>query len=327
MEQRLMLKQLITAIIISFMLIAMYIFPYGGKSNLPIIAIANYGPHSSLSSAILGFKEQMEADGFVENKTIQYAIADVGFDPALIPQMLTALKAKNPEAMLVMTTPVAQSAKGKIKDIPLIYTVITDPVEAGLIKEKYTPEQNMTGSSDMQDLRAFLQFAKSLLPAAKKIGLLYSTSESNDAALVNMMREASLEFGMEIIAIAVEQARDVPIRVQEFKDKADLIYVGSSGPIQPTLPAIAAEARKMKIPVFNMDEQAVKDGLALASFAVDYKTVGRNAAKLAIEILRGKKVNELTPLYPKTTEHRGLINKNLAVEFGIDIPQNVEIVE
>lgn len=294
---------------------------------LPVIAIANYGPHASLNAAISGFKEQLKADGFIENKTIRYKIADVGFDPSLIPQMLVSLKAKHPNVMLVMTTPVAQAAKAKIHDIPLIYTVITDPVEAGLIQEKYKADVNMTGSAETQDLRAFLKFSKSILPKATRVGLLYATSEANDIALLNMMKSSASEIGMSVVAIPVEQARDVPIRMQEFKDKVDLIYVGTSGPIQPTLPAIAAEARKMRIPIFNAEAQAVKDGLALASFGVDYVAVGRNAGKLATAVLHGQKINELEPLYPEIEDHHGVINKKLATEFSVNIPSGVEVVE
>lgn len=297
------------------------------RNTLPVVAIANYGPHASLHAAIAGFKEQMRAEGFAENQNIHYETADVGFDPSLIQQMLISLKAKNPKAMLVMTTPVAQAAKGKIHDIPLIYTVITDPVEAGLIKEKYKADGNITGSSDMQDLKAFLQFSKSILPQAKRVGLLYATSEANDIALVNMMKASAAKLDMSVIAIPVEQARDVQIRMQEFKNKVDLIYVGTSGPIQPTLPVISAEARKMHIPLFNVEEQAVKDSLALASFGIDYKAVGKNAAKLTADVLRGQKISELTPLYPTSEDHHGVVNQKLAAEFGIAIPANTEIVE
>lgn len=296
------------------------------QNKLPVIAIANYGPHSSLEATIYGFKAQMHDSGFVEDQNIHYEIADVGFDPALIPQMILSLKAKNPKMMLVMATPIAQAAKHKIHNIPLIYTAITDPVEAGLLKEKHQANDNISGSSDMQDLTAFLKFVISLLPTAKKVGVLYSTSEANDTALVNMMRKSASSLDMSVIAVPVEQVRDVQTRVQALKDKVDFIYVGTSGAIQPALPTIAAEARKMHIPVFNVEDQAVKDGIALASFGINYTTVGKNAGKLAVKVLQGQKINDLAPLYPSAEEHHAVINKKLAVEYSITIPPYVEVV-
>ncbi|MFO1256957.1 MAG: ABC transporter substrate-binding protein [Gammaproteobacteria bacterium] len=322
-----MKKQFYCIAVFVILITAFTIYNNDTHTQLPVVAIANYGPHASLDAAIAGFKEQMREEGFSENQDIRYEIANVGFDPSLISQMLTSLKAKNPKAMLVMTTPIAQAAKGKIHDIPLIYTVITDPVEAGLIREKFKADLNITGSSDMQDLKAFLKFAKSILPTAKKIGLLYATSEANDIALVNMMKASAAELDISVVAIPIEQARDVQIRMQEFKGKVDFIYVGTSGPIQPTLPVISAEARKMNIPVFNVEAEAVKNGLALAIFGVDYATVGRNAGKLTAKVLRGEKMSDLTPLYPTSEDHHSVMNKKLAIELGITIPSNIEIVE
>ena len=322
-----MFKKTIFVASIICLLIALYTNYFSTKHNtLPLVAIANYGPHPSLEAAIIGFKKQMQEEGFTENKNIRYLIQDVGFDQSLIPQMLISFKAKKPKAILVMTTPVVQAAKGNIHDIPLIYSVITDPVEAGLIKEKYKPGQNITGSSDMQDLNAFLKFAKSILPTAKKVGLLYATSEANDVALAHMMKASAAELDMYVVAIPVEQARDVQLRMQEFKNKVDFIYVGASGPIQPTLPVISAEASRLHIPVFNVESHAVRDGLALASFGVDYTTVGRNAAKLAAGVLRGQKISDLKPLYPNPKDHHGLINKKLAASLGIALPTNIETV-
>jgi putative tryptophan/tyrosine transport system substrate-binding protein len=307
-------------------LISAQLFNRNQNKKLPVIAIANYGPHASLDAAITGFQEQMRVEGYFENENIQYEIADVGFDPSLIPQMLLGLKAKKPKLILVMTTPVAQLAKSKIKDVPLIFTAITDPIKAGLLKEAGRPDVNMTGSSDMQDLNAFLKFAKTILPTAKRIGILYSSSESNDAALVDMMTQSASALEMTVLAIPIDHPRDIPVKILNFKSKVDFIYVGTSGPIQPALPVIAAEAQKMNIPVFNVEAQAVQDGLALASFGVEYKAVGRNAAKLAAAFLNGEKIENLTPIYPTIFDHHGLINKKIATDLSLNIPLDVEEV-
>lgn len=314
---------IIAPMVIIFIVLIFTFNNYRDKNQLPVVAIANYGPHASLDASINGLKDQMSQEGFIENKTIRYEIMDVGFNSTLIPQMIASLVQHKPKVLVVMTTPVAQFAKGKVHDIPIVYNVVTDPIEAGLIKFKYKPDGNMTGSSEKQDLYAFLEFAKTILPNATKVGLLYSISESNDIALVNMMREATSAVGMSVVAIPIEQARDVSIRVQEFRNKVDFIYVGCSGPIQPTLPTIAAAGQKMNIPIFNSDGQAVQDGIVLASFGVDFESIGRNAGKLVISLLNGKDISDLPPVYPKTTDHYGLINKKIASSFNITVPKNI----
>lgn len=308
-------------------LIFSLLIPSQANTNLPLVAIASYGPHSSLEATIAGFKDQMAAQGFIEGQTVYYERADVGFDPSLIPQMLSSLKSKKPALLVVLTTPVASIAKAKIKKIPLVYAAVTDPVEAGLIADKNQPQDNITGSSEMQNLTDFLQFAKTLLPDAKNVGLLYATSEANDAALVRMMQKSAQDMGLSVVALPIDQPRDVPVRIQDLKNKVDLIYVGTSGPIQPTLPVISAIAKKMHIPLFNADSQAVKEGLALGSFGVDYYKVGKNAGELAVAILNGIPVSELPPKYPTAADHHALVNRKIAQEFQITIPPGIDIVE
>lgn len=315
----------IILIILSF-ITAFVFFEYknSSKQKLPLVAIANYGPHSSLQDSIKGIKEELSSQGFIENKNITYDIVDVGFDSSLIAQMITKLKLKKPAVMIAMTTPVAQSAKHNIKDIPLIYNVVTDPVEAGLLKDMNKIDGNATCTSDMQNLDLLLSFAKKLLPKASKIGVLYATSEANDIALVKMLKITAEDIGMEVVAVPVDQPRDVPTRMQSFKDKVDFIYVGTSGPIQPTLPVIVAEADKMGIPVFNANEESVLNNQVLASFGVNYEQVGRNAGDIAARILRGEEM--LPPVYPSIEDHHGFISKQKAERFAITIPVNLDNV-
>ncbi|MDR1361913.1 MAG: ABC transporter substrate-binding protein [Holosporaceae bacterium] len=301
---------------------------YSSKNNeLPLVAIANYGPHASLDASLRGLQAELRDQGFLEGKTIKYEIADVGFDASIIAQMITKLMASNPRVMVVKTTPVAQFAKRKSSDIPLVFCDITDPIEAGLLKSKGSSCENITGSSDQEDLEPFLIFAKTLLPRAKTVGLLYSTSESNDAALLKMMRASTEKVGLSLVAVSVDQSRDIPMRMQEFRGKVDFIYVGTSGPIQPALPVITSEAQKMGIPVFNAEEQAVIDGLALASFGVNYESVGRNAGKLVAKLLRGAAVKDLAPAFPTSEDHRCFVHKKLAEKFGVRIPENAVVVQ
>lgn len=292
------------------------------KQPLPLIAIASYGPHSSLDESIVGIKKELVLHGYIEHKNIEYLIVDVGFDAALIPQMIANIKNKQPKVIIAQTTPVAQFAKHAVKDIPLVFTAITDPIAAGL--------QDISGSSDRQDLRAMLQFSKLLMPKIKRVGLLYSTSETNDLALVNMMKEAASLENMQLLCIPIEHSRDVPLRMQAFKDKVDIIYVGVSGVVQPSLPVIAATARKMGIAVLNADSAAVKQGQVLASFGVNYQSVGANAGKLVVQKLRDAKNCSKKSIYPSIDDHKGYINKHRANELGLNIPidlSNLIVVE
>lgn len=311
-------------ILVTILLLASAFFFYLGsknkpKSKIPLVAIANYGPHFSLEDSIIGIKQELKDKGFIEGKNIEYKITDVGFDNSLIPQMVTSLYASKPSIMVAMTTPVSQFAKHYIKSIPLIFNVVTDPVVAGLLRNENMSEDNITCVSDKQDLTLLLGFAKSLIPSAKRVGLLYSTSEANDLALLKMLKEASDKENMELVSVPIDQVRDIEIRMQLFKDKVDFIYVGTSGPIQPALPSIAAIADKMHIPVFNANEEAVKQNMVLASYGVNYIKIGRNTGAIIAELLNGGKIS--LPVFPAKEDHKAFISKKKAEFLGIEIPK------
>jgi putative ABC transport system substrate-binding protein len=296
------------------------------EKNLPVVAIANYGPLKDLELSIQGIKSELAYNGFIEDKNVKIEIADIAFDHSLIPQTVSNLKNHNPKVMIVVSTPIAQFAKGKIRDIPLVFHAITDPVAVGLLKDREHANDNITGSSDMQNLNVLLEFAKSVLPKAKTVGLLCLTSDSNDAVLFEMMKKAASSIGLSVMAIPVDQVRDIPVRMQEFRGKADFIYVGASG-LHAAMPTIASEAAKMEIPVFNAEDQSVRDGLALASFGVNYESIGRNAGKLTARLLKGDPLKDVAPIYPKLEDHKCYVNKKLAKKFGIQIPKNATVVE
>ncbi|MDR1334146.1 MAG: ABC transporter substrate-binding protein [Holosporaceae bacterium] len=296
------------------------------KEDLPVVAIANYGPLKDLEISIQGIKDELAERGFIENKTVKIEVADIAFDHSLIPQTVAKLKNLEPKVMVVISTPIAQFARGRIHDIPLVFHAITDPVAAGLLKDKEQANDNITGSSDMQNLEVLLKFVKTILPKAKAVGLLCLTSDSNDAALLEMMKKSANSFGLAVVAIPVDQVRDIPMRMQELKGKVDFIYVGASG-LHAAMPSITSEASKMNIPVFDSEDQSVRDGLALASFGVSYESVGRNAGKLVARLLKGDSVKDLPPIFPKTEDHRCFVNKRLAEKFGIQIPEDATVVE
>jgi putative ABC transport system substrate-binding protein len=287
------------------------------------IAIANYGPHPSLTETIRGFKDGMTQAGYKEGVNVLYDVSDVSFQPTLIRQMLTKLSAGKPEVMVVMTTPVAQAAKQMFPNTPLVFSAITDPVAAHLVKDKEGGARNMSGATDQQDLDGFIGFAQRILPNAKRIGVLYSTAEDNDFALVQMLEKKTKENGMTLVAVPIDNPQDIPQRARLFKNKIDLIYVGASGPIQPSLPAIVSVANALNIPVFNVDAAAVKSNEVLGSFSVAYQKVGKNTADIVIDVLKGKKLENIPPIYPALKDHEGVISQKKADQLKITLPQDL----
>ena len=316
-------RKFVITVAIALVTVLIIIASWSRLEKLPVVAIANYGPHASLQETIEGIREQLQDE-------VVFKIADVNFDQTLIIQMLHKLKANKPKVIVTIGTPITQAAKNLIKDVPIVFAAVTDPIEAGLVTASNKPHKNITGVSDQQDLKLFISFVKTLMPDVKTVGLLYATSEANDAALVKMMQTAAELYDMEVLPVSVEHSRDIPLRMQLFNGNVDLIYVGVSGTIQPSLPAIVASADRMQIPVFNVNEDAVLNHYVVGSFGVNYRKLGNHVATIIKQILQGVDIKNIELIYPDLSDFQGFISKKRAEQFGINLPSdlnNITIVE
>ncbi|SEB50881.1 putative ABC transport system substrate-binding protein [Nitratireductor aquibiodomus] len=298
----------------------------GAASAEPIrIGIANFGEHPQLNTAIQGFKDALAASGYEEGKDVVYSESHTNFDASLVPQMIAKLQAEGPALMYTVTTPVSQIAKKALSGsgIPIVFSAVTDPVAAKLVPSWEAGDEGMTGATDLQDVAAVMEFAKKLVPDAKRIGQPYNPGEANDVALLEKVQEAAPAAGFEVVPVGVDNVNDIQQRIASLAGKADVIYTPASNLLQPAIAAVSAAARQAGIPIINSDDGAVSDGVVPASFAVNYQQVGLNAGKIALQILDGTDPKSIPPMNPAYEDHSPRISKKAMAAFGLDIPEEL----
>jgi putative ABC transport system substrate-binding protein len=287
------------------------------------IGIANFGEHPQLNAVVLGFKKAMNQAGYVDGKDVVYSLSHTNFDASLVPQMISKLQSEKPSLMLTVTTPVSQIAKKALatSGIPIVFAAVTDPVAAKLVPSWSSGDAGMTGASDRQDIAAVIAFSRQLLPNIKSLGLPYNPGEANDVALVEMAKGAANAAGLSLATVGVGSVNDIQQRVASLKGKADMVYNPASSLLQPAVGAVAAGARSIRIPVVNADEDAVRKGVVLASFAVNYEQVGMNAGKIAVSILKGIDPKTIPVSLPMRKDHAPLISRRGLAASNIDLPE------
>ena len=278
------------------------------EQNIPLVAIANYGPHKTLTDTIDGIKEGMQALGYIENKTIRYKIADANFETSAISQTITHLKSYNPQVFIAISTPVSQIASNHIQDTPLICVNVTEPSS---ITAAETAD-NIFIVSDKPNLDAMLSAIKKSMPNLSRIGVIFSTGEANDVAFLVAFEKAALKFGFEVITVPLEHSRDAKMRVSLLKNQADLIYLGSIGAVQSSLPVIAEFAKSEKIPVISFDNNDSVDNKLIADFPeTSYNKIGANTAKIIDQLLKKEsQIQKIT--YPN--ENSGDASTNTSIK-------------
>lgn len=292
------------------------------KGDVPVIGISQYGQHASLDNCKEGFLLGLEEAGLVEGEDFVIDYQNAGFDDNVATQIAQNFSANDVALMcgIATNTAVACFAAAEDKDIPVIFTAITDPEKANLT------EGNITGTSDKLPIEGQLQLIRQMQPEAKTIGILYTTSEPNSVSAVEEYQEKAGAYGFTIEALGVtsqaevNQATDTLIskKVDCFTNLTDNNVVG-------VLPSILEKTNEAGIPVYGSEIEQVKLG-CVASAGIEYVALGKQTGLMAAKILTGEAKAADMP-YETITEYEIYVNPDamaaLKLEAAVENAINV----
>lgn len=287
------------------------------------IGIAQFAEHGSLDNCREGFLAGLAEEGYVENENLNVIYENAQADGGTAAQISSNLVAKKAALIAAIATPMAQSAYGaaKKKNIPVIYTAVTDPILAELAKEDGTPAGQVTGTSDKLPVEQQLKMIRSILPEAKKIGILYSTSEVNSISAIKEYKEKAADYGFEIIESGISAPADIPLATDNLLGKVDCLTNLTDNTVVSSLPTILNKAGKKGIPVFGSEIEQVKIG-CLAAMGLNYYELGVKTGKMAAKVLKGdSKASEMNYEVFKEASFYG--NTSVAENLGITLPKDL----
>ncbi len=288
-----------------------------------VIGIGQYAVHGSLDNCREGFLAGLAEAGIVEGENLTVLYENANGDGGMGTQIISNFLSKDADLICAIATPMAQTAYGATKrtDVPVIYTAVTDPVIAKLASEDKTPAGNITGTSDKLPVEEQLQMIRSILPDAKTIGIMYSTSEVNSQATLEEYKAAAPEFGFEIVESGVSGAADIPLAADSLLEKVDCLNNLTDNTVVSSLPVILDKANKKGIPVFGSEVEQVKLG-CVASMGLDYIELGKQTGKMAAKVLLGEAQASEMPF--EVIEQASFYgNTAAAASLGITIPEEL----
>lgn len=287
------------------------------------IGIGQFAEHGSLDNCRKGFLAGLAEEGYIENDNLAVMYANAQANGGTASQISTNFVAKKADLIVAIATPMAQSAYGASKktNIPVIFTAVTDPVLAELAKEDGTPAGEITGTSDKLPIEQQLEMIRSILPEAKKIGILYSTSEVNSISAIKEYKEIATDYGFEIIESGISSPADIPLATDNLLGKVDCLTNLTDNTVVSSLPTILDKAGKKGIPVFGSEIEQVRIG-CLAAMGLNYYELGIKTGKLAAKVLKGEsKASEMNFEVFKEASFYG--NTFVAEKLGITLPKDL----
>lgn len=287
------------------------------------IGIGQYAEHGSLDNCREGFLLGLAEAGIEEGKNLTVLYENAQADGGTASQIATNFAGKDVDLMCGIATPMAQSLYGVAmkSDIPVIYTAVTDPVAAELANADGTPVGEITGTSDILPVEAQLKMIRQILPDAKNIGIMYTTSEVNSESTIATYKELAPEYGFEIVDSGVASSADIPLAADELISKVDCITNLTDNTVVSALPVILNKANAKGIPVFGSEIEQVKIG-CLAAMGLDYIELGKQTGQMAARVLKGEaKASEMK--FETIAEAAFYGNTKVAEDLGITLPEEL----
>lgn len=287
------------------------------------IGISQFAEHGSLDNCREGFLEGLKEAGIEEGKNLKVNYDNAQADTGTAGTIADSYVSKKVDLICAIATPSAMSAYNAAMsaDIPVVYTAVSDPVGAGLAKEDGSNAGNITGSCDLLPVDEQLKMIRKMLPDAKKIGILYTTSEANSVSTIKEYKKVSDKYGFEIVDTGINTLADVDMAAADLVGKVDCICNLTDNTVVQALQTVIEKANSKKIPVFGSEIEQVKIG-CLAAEGIDYISLGKQTGKMAAQVLKGeKKASELN--FETITTPGFYVNNKVAENLGITVPTDL----
>ena len=284
------------------------------------VAVTAIVEHPALDAARDGIKEGLAAEGYADGKEIDFIYQSAQGAPATAAQIARQFVGDNVTVIVPISTPSAQAAAAATKDIPIVFTAVTDPIAAELVATLEKPGVNITGISDMSPMADHVALIKEITPNVKSIGVLFNPGEANSVSLVDRLKEVASGAGLAVVEAPVTKSADVQAVARSLVGKVDAMYVPTDNTVVSALEAAIAVADENDIPFYAGDTDSVKRG-ALASIGFNYFDVGVETGKVVARVLKGEKPGDIDVTFASGTDL--FVNKSAAEKMGVTIPEAV----
>ena len=285
------------------------------------IGVVQLVEHVALDASYKGFVDGLKEAGYEDGKNIKIDYQNAQGEQANCQTIAQKLVNDQDDLILAIATPAAQAVANLTTTIPVLVTAVTDPESAKLVKSNAMPGTNVTGTSDLTPVAAQMDLLKQIVPNAKTVGFIYCSSEQNSKFQIDLAKAACDKIGLKYIDATVSNSNEIQQVVQSLVGKVDAAYAPTDNMIAAGIPTVAGVLNPAKIPFICGEDGMVKSG-GLATYGVNYYELGKQTAKMAVEILKdGKKPADMPIQYLATCDFS--YNDATAKAIGITIPADL----
>lgn len=284
------------------------------------VAITAIVEHPALDAVRDGVMKGLADAGHAEGTDVTFTYQTAQGNPATAAQIARQFVGEAPAVIVAISTPSAQAVAASTKDIPIVFSAVTDPVAAQLAASIDAPGGNITGVSDMAPIGDHVALIREITPGVKRLGVLYNPGEANSVSSLAALKTAAEAAGIEIVEAPATKSADVQAAARSLVGKVDAMYVPTDNTIVSALESAVGVAVGAKLPLYAADTDSVARG-ALAAVGFNYFDVGVQTAALVDRVLKGDDPGAIPVVFASGTDLQ--VNKATAAAIGLDLPQAV----
>lgn len=293
-----------------------------GSEKTYQVGVTQIVEHPSLDAALEGFKKALDEKGL----KVEYDVQIAGGDQNNSQTIASNFVGDDVDLIFANSTPSALSALNATKDIPIVFTSVTDPIGAGLVKSFEEPGANITGTTDTHPdaVPSTVKFIDENVEG-NKIGMIYNSGEQNSAAQIDLVEKAIKGTDLEIVESSVSTSAEVKQAAEALVGKVDAFYIITDNTVVSALESVISVAGDEDIPLFVGELDSVARG-GFAAYGFDYNDIGYEAGLKAADILAGnKEASEIPVEYPQKLKLQ--ISKKAAEAMNVEIKEEWEDAE
>jgi putative ABC transport system substrate-binding protein len=281
------------------------------------IGIAKIVQHEALDACERGIQDGLKARGVDALIDFQNANGDVN----TASQIANKFKSDKVTVAVGIGTPVAVALANTIKDAPVVFSVITDPVGAKLVSTLAHGEGNVTGMSDAIPTADHIALFKRIANI-KTLGYIYTSSEANSISALALVEQACKEQGIELITQAINTSADLRQASEAIVNRVDGVYLTTDNTVYSAFPALIQVFNAGKKPIFSGDVTGALNGGCMIASGFNYYKAGIATGNMVADILAGKKPADIPVKFlTDPSESDMLFDLDAAQNCGITIPE------
>ncbi|MGG1312779.1 MULTISPECIES: ABC transporter substrate-binding protein [Cohnella] len=288
------------------------------------IAISQIVEHPSLDATREGFLAALKDAGIVEGQNLKVDYNNAQNDPSNNLAIAQKLASQKYDLVLAIATPSAQAVVQNVKDSPVLFAAVTDPIDAKLVDNLDKPGGNVSGASDTNPaaIQQLMDFIASDLPDIKTVGVILNESEPNAVVMTNNAQQALEKHGIKLVKAPVTNTSEVKQAAESLVGRVDALFITLDNTVVSAVDTIIQVANENKIPFFSSDRDTLEKG-AFATVGFKYYDHGYQAGQMAVEVLKnGKKVGDLKVSKPEKLDL--MLNLKAAEAQGITVTDDMK---